>query len=150
MITGIDHTGLVVKDIEKQLAFYRDVIGLEVDHDKEVRAPGDGDHTGISNVHRRLIFLKDASGEPVLELIEYINPVSPGGQALDHHQVNSLHLCFKVENLEGIYEDFAEKGVRFLTPPKLINRPEGDRVCLAYAQDPEGNWIEFKEVLGAP
>jgi catechol 2,3-dioxygenase-like lactoylglutathione lyase family enzyme len=149
MITGIDHTGLVVKDIEKELAFYRDVIGLEVDHDKEVRAPREGDHTGISNVHRRLIFLKDASGDPMLELIEYISPVSPVGQAPDHHQINSFHLCFKVENLEGIYEDLAGKGVRFLTPPKFINRPEGDRVCLAYAQDPEGNWIEFKEVLGA-
>jgi len=150
MITGIDHTGLVVKDIEKELAFYRDVIGLEVDHDKEVRAPREGDHTGISNVHRRLRFLKDASGDLVLELIKYISPKSPAGQAPDHHQINSFHLCFKVENLEGIYEDLAGKGVRFLTPPKFINRPEGDRVCLAYAQDPEGNWIEFKEVLGAP
>ena len=66
MITGIDHTGLVVKDIEKQLAFYRDVIGLhQVDHDKVVRAPEGGDHTGISNVHRRLIFLKNARyGDP--------------------------------------------------------------------------------------
>ena len=149
MITGIDHTGLVVRDIEKQLAFYRDVLGLVVDYDKEVRAPSAGDHTGISNVHRRLIFLKSVSGEPMFELIEYISPKSPAGKALEHHQVNSFHLCFDVENLEGIYDDLAEKGVRFLTPPKLINRPEGDRVCLAYAQDPEGNWIEFKEMLGS-
>ncbi|MFH1490479.1 MAG: VOC family protein [Pseudomonadota bacterium] len=148
MITGMDHLGLVVGDIEKQLGFYRDVLGLLVDHDKEVRAPADGDHTGISNVHRRLIFLKSASGEPMFELIEYISPESPAGRILDHHQINSFHLCFNAENLEGIYKDLAGKGVRFLTPPKLISRPQGDRVCLAYAQDPEGNWIEFKEMLG--
>ena len=87
--------------------------------------------TEISNVHRRLIFLKNADGEPMFEFIEYISPASPAGQVLDHHQINSFHLCFKVENLEGIYEDLADKDVRFLTPPKLINKPEGNRVCLA-------------------
>ncbi|MFH1490942.1 MAG: VOC family protein [Pseudomonadota bacterium] len=96
MITGMDHMGLVVQDIEKQLAFYRDALGLLVDHDRDVRAPAEGDHTGISNVHRRLIFLKSPSGEPMFELIEYISPKSPTGHILDHHQVNSIHLCFKV------------------------------------------------------
>jgi len=36
---------------------------------------------------------------------------------------------------------------RFLTPPKVVNRPESAPVCLCYAQDPEGNWLEFKEVF---
>ena len=147
MITGFDHTGLVVKDIEKELVFYCDVLGLQVDHDRIVTAPEGGDHTGFPDVHRRLVFLKNAAGAPMFELISYINPESPEGHVLDHHQINSYHLCFNVENLEGIYKNLAEKGVRFLTPPKLIDRPVGDRVCLAYAQDPEGNWIEFKEVL---
>ena len=117
MITGIDHIGLVVGDIEKQLVFYRDVLGLVVDYDKEVRAPSGGDHTGISNVHRRLIFLKSVSGEPMFELIEYISPESPPGKVLNHHQVNSLHLCFDVENLEGIYDDLAANGCLLYTSP---------------------------------
>ena len=30
MITGINHAGLIVQDLDKEIAFYRDVISLEV------------------------------------------------------------------------------------------------------------------------
>jgi len=52
-----------------------------------------------------------------------------------------------VVNLQNNYRELSDKGVRFLTPPKVVNRPEGAPVCLCYAQDPEGNWLEFKEVF---
>ena len=145
MITGLNHTGLVVQDIEKQVAFYRDVIGLRVVRDKEVVAPETGDHTGFPDVHRRLVFLGSDNGEHMLELIYYFNPPSPVGHQLEHHQVNSVHICFNVNNLDDIYIDLSEKGVRFFTPPKVINRPVGGRVGICYAQDPEGNWLEFIE-----
>jgi catechol 2,3-dioxygenase-like lactoylglutathione lyase family enzyme len=145
----LEHTGLVVRDLDKQVAFYRDVIGLNVIREAEVTAPPGGDHTGIDGVRRKLVFLGNDNHEHQLELIYYINPVSPSGNPPAHHQVNSTHLCFKTENLQSYYEHLLRQGTRFLTPPKLIARPQqGDRVCLCYAQDPEGNWIEFKEELG--
>jgi catechol 2,3-dioxygenase-like lactoylglutathione lyase family enzyme len=148
MITGFDHVGLVVQNVENQLNFYCELLGLEVEHEKDVFAPPTGDHTGIPDVHRKLIFFRNRSGVPIFELIYYVKPKSPSGHALRHHQINGTHLCFKVKNLNEIYEDLVKRGVRFLTPPKQLTRPQGDTVCLAYAQDPEGNWIEFKEVLG--
>ena len=30
MITGLNHSGLVVEDLERSIHFYRDVIGLEL------------------------------------------------------------------------------------------------------------------------
>ena len=30
MITGVGHTGIVVRDMEKMVAFYRDMFGFEV------------------------------------------------------------------------------------------------------------------------
>jgi len=148
MITGFDHIGLVVQNVKDQLYFYCDLLGLEVENEKDVFAPPTGDHTGIPDVHRKLIFLHNKAGVPMLELIYYVKPQSPAGHALEHHQVNGIHLCFCVKNLEGMYENLVKKGVRFLTPPKYLTRPAGDPVRLAYAQDPEGNWVEFKEVLG--
>ena len=146
----LEHTGLVVQDLDKQVAFYCEVIGLKVIREAEVTAPPGGDHTGLDGVRRKLVFLGDDRNEHQLELIYYIHPVSPTGNPLAHHQVNSVHLCFRTENLQSHYENLLCHGARFLTPPKLIARPQyGDRVCLCYAQDPEGNWIEFKEEMAA-
>jgi catechol 2,3-dioxygenase-like lactoylglutathione lyase family enzyme len=146
----LEHTGLVVQDLEKELAFYRDVIGLRVIRQAEVTAPPGGDHTQLDGVRRKLVFLGNDDNRHQLELILYINPVSPPGAPLAHHQINSVHLCFKTENLQSYYENLLRHGARFLSPPKLIDRPErGDHVWLCYAQDPEGNWIEFKEEMTA-
>jgi extradiol dioxygenase family protein len=47
----------------------------------------------------------------------------------------------------NVYKELLSKGVKFLTEPKVINRKEGGSVCICYAQDPEGNWLEFLEEI---
>jgi catechol 2,3-dioxygenase-like lactoylglutathione lyase family enzyme len=144
MIMKLEHTGLVVKDLDRQMAFYCDVVGLKVVRESEAIAPPGGSHTGLDGVRRKLVFLGDDSGEHQLELVYYIDPISPAGNPLDHHQVGSIHICFKTENIQDCYENLLHHGVLFLTPPRFTR---GGAVCLCYAQDPEGNWIEFKEEL---
>lgn len=142
-----DHVGIVVKDVEMQKKFYCDVLGLRLFGERDSIAPPTGDHTNIPGAKRRLIFLCDQNGEIVLELVYYLDPQSPAGQPLNPNQLNAIHLCFNVKNLQERYKELSLKGIRFLTPPKLLKTPDGKTVCLAYAQDPEGNWIELKEVL---
>jgi len=138
----MDHIGLVVKDFDKQLSFYRDVIGLKVTKDWVAVAPPGGSHTGMDSARRRLAFLADDEGV-LLELIYYIDPVSPVDAPIDHHHVGSAHLCFLTDNIEQRYEDLLQRGIKFLTPPKMTNSGN----CLCYGQDPEGNWIELKEKM---
>lgn len=140
----LEHTGLVVQDLDKQLAFYRDIVGLKVIRELETMAPSSGSHTGLDGARRKLVFLGDGCGEHQLELIYYIDPASPTGIPLDHHQVGSIHICFKTENIQDRYKNLLHHGARCLTPPRFT---QGGTVCLCYAQDPEGNWIEFKEDL---
>jgi len=148
MITAFDHAGLVIKDIVKQKNFYCNILGLHVLNEKEAAAPPAGDHTGIPGVRRKLISLGGRDGRRLLELVYYIDPPSPAAKVLDPNQLHSMHLCFNVAGLQNSYKDLSAKGVRFLTPPKVIKRPGGESVCLCYAQDPEGNWLEFRELLG--
>ncbi len=150
MINGFEHVGLVVKDAKKQKAFYCDTLGLRFLQEKESVAPSTGDHTNIPGARRKLIFLGDANGKELLELVYYIDPPSPVGSGNYPNQVNAIHLCFSASGLQEKYKELSDKGLRFLTPPKIIDMPGGGRVCLCYLQDPEGNWLEFKEVLSKP
>jgi catechol 2,3-dioxygenase-like lactoylglutathione lyase family enzyme len=147
MIIRMAHIGIVVQDIENMVAFYRDVLGLTVNSEREVVGPPNGDHTGIAKAHKKFVFLGKLGDEPLLELIYYINPVSSIGGRLEFVQTNASHLCFNVTNLNIFYEDLRSKGVRFVTPPKLLTSLEGGCILICYAQDPEGNWLEFIEEI---
>jgi catechol 2,3-dioxygenase-like lactoylglutathione lyase family enzyme len=146
MVT-MEHTGLVVKDLDKQLTFYRDTLGMKVIRESSSIAPPGGDHTGVSNARRKLVFLGTVREEHQLELIYYIDPQSPPKSAIGQNQVGSIHLCFKTDNVQDLYDDLLKQGIRFLTPPRVT---QGNRSILCYGQDPEENWIEFKQELINP
>ena len=74
MITGFNHSGFVVRDLEKMVSFYRDDLGLEIEREIDSKAPESGDHTGIPGAHRTLIFVGKGGGH-ALELVYYIHPI---------------------------------------------------------------------------
>ena len=52
MVTGFNHSGFVVRDMDKMVSFYRDDLGLVVVREVESIAPPEGNHTGIPGVKR--------------------------------------------------------------------------------------------------
>ncbi len=141
MITGFNHSGFVVKDIEKMVTFYRDTLGLSVMREVDSVAPPEGDHTGIPGARRTLVFVGKPEGEHALELVHFITPPSPEGH-LHRHQLGSAHICFNVTDLAALSEKLKAEGIRFITDPIFHDTPEGRRgIC--YIQDPEGNYVEF-------
>ena len=142
MITGFNHSGFVVQDIEMMVAFYKDVLGLTVMNEIDSVAPPEGDHTAIPGAHRTLVFVGKPEGDHSLELVHFIEPPSPEGH-LDKHQLGAAHVCFNVTELEALHDELTSKGVKFVTPPIMTDTPEGLRRGICYAQDPEGNYLEF-------
>ena len=142
MIAGFNHSGFVVQDIDLMVAFYRDTLGLTVMNEIDSVAPPEGDHTGIPGAHRTLVFVGKPEGDHALELVHFIDPPSPGGH-LDRHQLGAAHICFNVTDLEALHQELSSKGVRFVTEPIMTYTPEGLRRGICYAQDPEGNYVEF-------
>tara|TARA_Y100001970_G_scaffold173703_1_gene212126 strand:- start:70 stop:504 length:435 start_codon:yes stop_codon:yes gene_type:complete len=141
MITGFNHSGFVVKDLEKMVSFYRDDLGLKIEREVDSLSPKSGDHTGIPGAHRTLVFV-GKGGEHALELVYFINPKSPSGH-LDRNQLGASHICFNVEKIEELYENLLSKGIKFVTPPIMSVTEDGKEKGICYCQDPEGNWIEF-------
>ena len=144
MVMGFNHSGVVVKDIDKIVAFYRDVLGLEVEREVDSKAPPTGDHTGIPGVHRKLVFMGFPNGEHSLELVYYHTPEPKDGH-LHHTQLGGSHICFNVANLAELHAKLSEQGVRFITEPKFRMVANGFRVGICYALDPEGNYLELME-----
>ena len=74
MITGLNHSGFIVEDIEKMKSFYCDVLGLKIEREVDSIAPPSGDHTGFPDAKRKLVFV-GAGGEHLVELVYFINKV---------------------------------------------------------------------------
>ena len=92
-----------------------------------------------------------------LELVQYIYP--PGVEVqVNLNDLGASHMAFIVENLEDYYSTMSQKGLRFIGPPPSLTR-DGDVMIsdasgtrpgeigtkAIFAQDPDGNWLEFIE-----
>ena len=143
MITGIHHTGIVVRDAAVMQAFYCEAFGMKVIGQIDSEAPPTGNHTGIPNSKRTLVFLGFPGNKHLVELVYYIDPPAADGH-LGKHQFGASHLCFTVDDLQADYERLTNLGVRFETEPKFSETPNG-RLGVIYARDPEGNWLELIE-----
>jgi len=72
LVIGYRHTGIIVKNMEESLYFYRDILGLELIQDFTDDSEYINKITGITNANVHAIKLKSEDGT-VLEIIEYQN-----------------------------------------------------------------------------
>lgn len=145
MLKSFFHTGFVVRDLEKSVAFYQDVMGLQLMNRVERSGEFPEKLLGFPGARLRLAFLNMGNGH-LLELIQYIVPPSQESH-VNRNDLGATHLAFFVDNIEDFYADMSQKGLRFFGEPAHLY--EGDRVVrkALYGQDPDNNWLEFVEIL---
>ena len=147
---------LVVRDIEKSLALYRDAIGMEVIYDQVIKRPMSGsDREQVL----RLIFLKASNQYTgVLGLVdyEYGYPDHPAHTKPIRHEGFTPGNSILVFNSNELSESWPliEKspGVKIITKPKLTTYPgyggEGIiRVMVSKFYDPDGFLVEMNQLL---
>lgn len=140
MIMGFAHTGFVVTDIEAMTAFYRDVLGLAVVREVELAGDLAAQITGYADARVRVVFLGKEGEKHLLELVQYLHP-SGSDRHSTRNDAGATHLCFSVDNLDAVYNELCDRGVRFSAPPVALGLLKA-----AMSQDPEGNWLEFIEI----
>ncbi len=144
MVTRVDHAALSVRDLERSLRFYRDLLGFTlervIESTPEKRL---GDVVGLPGCAARIAHLK--SGDSMLELLEY---TSPRGRPIpaDETQADQgfSHVCFRSSDTRGDYRRLVEQGVRFIGEP-VEYRPG---VWIVYFRGPDGEVCELRQLDG--
>lgn len=140
MITRLNHSGLVVRDLDSAVAFYRDGLGMKVVDIRE-RNGGSIEHiVGYHPCHLKAVDMAVGDGS-VLELIQYFVPSSTERTSEERSVLGASHIAFDVVGIHKMYEKILRKGGRKLNPP--IEGSPGKWVC--YLQDPDANWVELIE-----
>jgi len=141
MILGTNHTSFTVSDVDRSVAFYRDLLGFRLLSLAE-RPPDFSElATGIPGAHLRVAYLEIPGGHR-LELIQYL---SPPGQKLDlrTHNVGSAHLGLNVDDLRRFYRELKGRGVRFKGEPIEIPAGPNRGNLMVYLLDPDDFTLEL-------
>lgn len=132
-VVDIDHVVLRVRDLERMIAFYRDVLGCPVEWRR--------DDLGL--VHLR-------AGRALIDLVPVDGPLGRKGGAppgLEGRNVD--HVCLRVAPFDpaAIAAELAAHGVRVgEVRPRFGAQGEGVSI---YLWDPEDNLVELKGELAA-
>lgn len=144
LIQGCHHTSFTVRDLERSLWFYRDVLGMQVEYYTAERStPYLAQITGYPGVRMGTALLRPAPDWPhLIELIQYLEPL---GVPLDVRTCNpgSAHLCLLTSDIHALYQAMRTAGVACRSEP--VPMPSGPNAggYSVYAQDPDGITIEL-------
>lgn len=109
-LSTIGQIAVTVRDVARAVAFYRDVLGVPF----LFEVPG-------------MAFFQTGDTRLMLGLPE------------NETQSFSSILYFRVDDINGAYLEFKERGVPFTHEPRLIHRGSQTDLWLAFFSDPDGN-----------
>jgi glyoxylase I family protein len=143
-IIAADHTGITVTNLERSLAFWRDVLGFELSHRAHQTGELASEITGVVGAEILIAVLKTPTGHK-LELLEYLAPADSKHVAPRPCDVGSIHVAVTVDNLDAMLRAIAPFGWKAMgTPQTLASGPNaGKRVV--YVRDADGTTIELMQ-----
>lgn len=140
MFKRMDHVGISVQDMEKAIAFYRDVIGMEKVLDRQFDN-GLEDIIGEKGAQARIVHMRLEN--TMVELFDYGNPNArsphPDKSQSDY---GLIHIGFMVQDFKKTYETLKNRGVEFLGKPVEIR----SGVHVAYFHGAEYEICEMREI----
>ena len=147
-IISADHTGITVSNLERSLAFWRDVIGFEFSHSAHQKGELAEEITGVKGAEIKLAVLKTPCGHKI-ELLEYLAPADRKCANLRSCDVGSVHVALLVEDLNAALDRIAVLGWKTAGQPQILTKGPNAGRRVVYVRDPDGTTIEFMQVCAA-
>ena len=131
MKARLDHVGIIVRDLERALEFYRDALGLEVAPAERV-------------VSQRVTVTDVALAGARLELLQADDADSPGGRFLGRRGPGLHHITLAVDDLSATLARLRARGVRLIDETPRTGAG-GSRIAFIHPSSAEGVLVELKE-----
>lgn len=126
MITGAAHVGLYIKDVERSIRFYEDVLGFTLIH-------------RFTSLEGNLMaFVK--SGSLIIELIQHV-------QWMDRKDGLFDHIAMEVDDIEAVSAKLEAKGITFEAPIYLDKLVTEAGVKYQAFRGPDNEHLEIYQYL---
>lgn len=144
----VRRTTLLVRDMNRALAFWRDALGLKVVYDRVIGQPPDTIHLVLLRANDQFvgnIGLMRRSNDPEGLPVKYERATT--GQTII--VVNAKDLESRIEKIRAV------PGVRIQRGPERVEYPSPDGrgtipVLATFLWDPDGFFVEVNKILGTP
>ena len=132
VVKRIDHVAVLVDDLEKTLAFWRDGLGIQMSHLEDVAAE-----------KSMVAFLPVGASE--IELVKPTTDDSGLSRYLEKCGPGMHHICLEVDDIEGMLENLKQHGVQLINETPVTGSG-GKRYAFIHPKSANGVMVELYEL----
>lgn len=144
-VKRVDAVGITVKDMNRSLKFYMEVLNFRKVSDVEIKGESYEALYNLFGMHARVVRLQ--LGDEFIELTDYY---TSGGRSIPENQESNdlsfQHIAIVVSDMEKAYQQLRDNSIEFVstepqTLPKSIPAAEGIKAF--YFHDPDNHNLEI-------
>jgi catechol 2,3-dioxygenase-like lactoylglutathione lyase family enzyme len=146
----VKRTTLIVSNLERARAFYRDVLGLSVWYDDEIVLSGVGLAAGKKGDRTHLVIMKAA--DPLvgmIGLLQFTDPPLPARAKRERLGIGDVVFVMQGGDAHAVHRRAVEFGARIHAPPHdfAVRGADGTQLRMTSLSlwDPDDYFIEFNE-----
>ncbi|MBI2909209.1 MAG: VOC family protein [Chloroflexi bacterium] len=154
MLKRFAYHGVTVSDLDRSVAFYRDLLHMKVERTYEAAGVEIEKATGIAGARTKVVMLRysDDFGDHLLKLIQWLTPEGKKRFEARLCDVGASHTDICLDRVQRVYDELTHRGVRFISPPvrpfpKVTTAgPRGGEPggnMFTYMLDPDGIVVEL-------
>lgn len=141
-VIKIRHTGIVVKNLEDSMPFYRDLLGFSLVSKNNESGFYIDKMLGLKDTIVVTIKMECADGQKI-ELLDYKTNQLEYRERLIN-EIGITHVAFEVDDLHSLCRKLYAAGTPFISEP--VDTPDG-HALVVFCRAPEGTHIELVELL---
>ncbi|MGE0822737.1 MAG: VOC family protein [Candidatus Binatia bacterium] len=149
----IHHVAIAVSDMERSIAFYRDILGFRKTLDMPLDSPSLDRllrmHPGTTG--RSVILQQGMSTVGEVELVQFSPAPTTPTPAKGAGGLGAFLLSFAVkdEELDDVYQRLLKKGIACYSEPQVLELPGYGATRAVILEDPDGQMIELIQLPSA-